>query len=91
MTEFKLTDTSIFRMKGTDTFYHLATIQHGVREYICMIEKVTQRCYIEEVTGGTLSFIEDDSLAIALSKFCEEQGVTDMRYVNGQIMNSSRQ
>jgi hypothetical protein len=78
MSEFKLADSNIFKMKGSDVFYHVATIHNGLREYICMIEALTQQCYIEEITGGHLSFIEDDNLALALAQFCEEKGVKDM-------------
>lgn len=80
MKEFKVVDSNIYEMKGSNgRFYHLGTIHQGLREYICMVDTFTQQCYIEEVTGGHLSFIEDDNLAFDLAKFCEQQKITDMR------------
>lgn len=48
---------------------HLATVQHGLREYMCFQDKLTEEVYIEEVTGGLLEKIEDDSLAQDLENF----------------------
>jgi len=78
----KIIDSNIKPLPGTNgRFVHLGTIHNGLREFICMVDKVTEQCYIEEITGGHLSFIEDDSLALALAKFCEEQNIISMNRV----------
>jgi hypothetical protein len=75
----KLVDTNRFYLPGTDErFLHMATIHHGVREFLCFQDVVTSTTYIEEITGGTLSFIEDDSLAQGLSDFLTLKGVLSM-------------
>ena len=35
---------------------------------------ITGKCYIEEITGGHLSYIDDDPLLVALTKFLQASG-----------------
>ena len=75
----RLISTNRYYLPGTaNRFLHLATIQYGLREFMCFNDIQTQKTYIEEITGGHLSFIEDDSLAEALTNFLTEQKVLDI-------------
>jgi hypothetical protein len=76
----KLIDTNRHYLKGTnDRFLHLATVQMGVREFICFADLLTRKPpYIEEVTGGHLEFIEDEQLAKALEDFLRYHKVLSM-------------
>ena len=47
---------------------------------MCFLDTRTLKVYIEEITGGHLEFIDDDSLAQALAKFLEEKKVTLINY-----------
>lgn len=78
---FKLSDDSIFVLPGQLTFLHLATIHYGVREYMCVVDQRTNKVYIEEISVGTLEFIEDDSLAQGIRDFLDDKGVLDPRRV----------
>ena len=75
----KLVNTNRFSLPGTNNrFIHLASIHYGVREFMCFQDKKTNKIYIEEITGGSLNFIEDDSLVYALHNFLEENKVLDI-------------
>jgi hypothetical protein len=75
----KLIDTNRFFLAGTNNrFLHLATIQDGVREYMCFSDTETKKVYIEAITGGQLEFIEDDALAVALTDFLTDRGILGM-------------
>ena len=75
----KLVNTDRFYLPNTkNRFLHLATIQESVREFMCFCDVSSYQVYIEEITGGHLSFIEDDSLAEALANFLREQKVLDI-------------
>lgn len=75
----KLIDTNRYFLKGTnDRFLHLASIQDGLQEYICLYDVHTTQMYIERITGGHMEFIEDDSLAAALEHFLRRHGVLDI-------------
>ena len=66
----KLMDSNRFWLPGTDKKYiHLASVSHGVHEYLCFANAETNQVYIEEVTGGHLEFIEDDALAEEIQQF----------------------
>lgn len=72
---FTVLNSNIYLLKGTgDNFAHIATITHSVWEYMCFVDIRGPTFYIEEITGGSLNRIEDDSLHLALSEFCKEQG-----------------
>jgi len=75
----KLIDTNRYYLPNTTKQYlHLATIQHGVREFLCFAQVKSQKIYIEEITGGQLQFIEDDSLAEGLHNYLTERNVLNI-------------
>lgn len=77
----KLIDTNRYEMKGTNgRFIHLATIQDGMHEYICMYDLTQSKCYIEEISGGTLKFIDDDIVAKELADFLFNHNITNPKY-----------
>lgn len=57
---------------------HLATIHYGLREFIYFVDRQTQQSYIEEITGGSLSVIEDDNLWNDLAMHLKEHGADIM-------------
>ena len=57
---------------------HLATVHDNFREFMCFIDKQTQKVYIEEISGGSLQFIEDDQLAHELAAFLTMHKVLDV-------------
>jgi len=59
---------------------HRGTILWHLREFMVYIDYLPKvaKCYIEELTGGNLIKIEDDSLWAALGKFAEENGLLDV-------------
>lgn len=69
----RLSNTNRFWLPGTNNkALHLATILDGLREYMCFF--LDGKVYIEQITGGSLEFIEDDSLAEELTNFlCENK------------------
>jgi hypothetical protein len=72
-------DKNRYALKGTGSrWFHLASIEDNVHEYMCFVDKQTGKVYIEELTGGHLEFIKDDSLAQALSDFCTLHGILSM-------------
>jgi len=76
----KLIDTNRYYLPGTSQqWMHLASVHYGVREFMCFIEVSTQKVYIEEVTGGSLEFINDDMLAEELAAFLREHNILDPR------------
>jgi len=56
-------------------YEHRATIGHGCKEYLIFIDHAKAQSHIEEVTGGHLEAIEDDSLHEALTNFAMENGL----------------
>jgi len=56
--EFKLIDKTIFPLKGTTGYEHVATIQYGLREFMCFRHLASLQMWIEEITGGHLEKIE---------------------------------
>ena len=78
----KLLDSNRFCLQGTaNQFLHIATVANGVREYMCFCDLKTQKVYIEEITGGHLEFIDDDSLAEGIAEFLRESGVLDINKI----------
>jgi hypothetical protein len=65
----QIADTNRYWLPGQKRFLHLCTIFEGVREFIAMFDTQDKGMYIEEVSGGHLSRIEDDSLAQELNDF----------------------
>ncbi len=77
----KLSDTSRYYLNGTNKrFLHLATVLDNIREYICIYDLVEQKCYIEQVIGTQLTFIEDDKVAEEIARFLSDKHVTDIKY-----------
>lgn len=75
----KLLNTNRFYLAGTNKSYiHLATISSGLKEIMCFANTKTSKIYIEEITGGQLSFIEDDSLVEDVVRFLTELKILDM-------------
>jgi hypothetical protein len=73
--EFKATDTNRFFLPGTDRFLHIASVSKGLRQFICFVDKQTEKMYVEEITTGQLEFIDDDSLAEAVTNFLAEKKI----------------
>lgn len=78
----KLTDTNRYFLNTPiqpRRFLHLATIQDGLRDYICLFDTLEKKTYIEDFTGGFgPNFIEDDLLAEELVAFLKEHKVLDV-------------
>jgi len=73
---FKLLDTNRYWLPGLEKrALHIASLSDGLHEYMCF--SVSGKIYIEEITGGHLEFIDDDSLAAALSDFLTHNKVLD--------------
>lgn len=71
---FILLDTNKYYLAGThNQTLHIASLTDGLREFMCFTFK--GKIYIEEISGGSLIFIEDDSLAQALSDFLHDKKV----------------
>jgi len=76
---FIIINKKTFPLPGTrGRFTHLATIQYGIREFMYFKDKLEHRVYIEEITGGHLERIEDDSLWNSLKEFLDEKGLTQV-------------
>jgi len=77
---FKLINSNRFQLPGTNNkFLHIATIQKGLKEYICFADTQTTQIYIEEITGGAGPFfIEDNSLVEDITNFLTEKRVLDI-------------
>ena len=64
---------------------HRATVGYGAREFIVFIDNLPlftgeiPKTYIEEVSGGHLEQVEDDSLWEALGKFAGDMGLLEMQ------------
>lgn len=77
----KLIDTNRYYLKGTQNrFVHIATVASNLREFISFFDTVERKLYIEEMTGGSLVFIEDESLAHDISSFLFDKNVTNLAY-----------
>jgi len=75
----KLIDSNRYYLPGTSgRWIHIATVHHGLREYMCFADRSNNKMYIEEITGGSLEFIDDDSLAQGLADFVTDRCVLDV-------------
>ena len=72
---FKLADTNRYHLPGQDRFLHLATVHQNMREFMCMIDTLTQQTYIEEISGGHLEVIKDDGLFQGIHDFLLDRGI----------------
>lgn len=69
-----------FPLRGTNgRFVHLATLGWNLREFLCFLDTKTGQVYIEEITGGHLEYIQDESLWEALALFAREKGLTTIQ------------
>ena len=71
----KLINSNTFPLSGAPGWVHLATVHHGLREYMCFRDNVSGKTYIEEVTGGSLEFVRDDSFAKELYDYLVRWGI----------------
>lgn len=86
MSEFQLLDTNKYPLQITGeeenlVFYrweHRATIGHGCREYIIFVDHLKGQSHIEEITGGHLEQIQDESLKEALTNFAMEKRLIEL-------------
>jgi hypothetical protein len=82
----KIADRNRYPLPNTKgQFTHLATIHYGIREFIYFVDRVTQKSYIEEITGGTLRAIDDDNLWNDLAQSLKENGLDIMVSKDGKI------
>jgi hypothetical protein len=77
---FLLKDSNRFYLPGTrKRFLHLASVNYGLREYVCFADRLTIDIYIEEITGGcSPQLVEDDKLVEAIEEFLKGKGILDM-------------
>jgi hypothetical protein len=97
---FQLKDTNVFPLPGNPHMLHIATISYGLREFVGMLDRTTQKFYIEEVVlhhqdfskdvWANFKFIDDDALAFDLAKFCEEKKVLDMKNLQERLIDEQR-
>lgn len=74
---FILADERDFYLPGTNkTWSHIATIHYSTREFMYFRSNIDGQTYVEEITGGHLSMIDDDELWFSLTAFLEEKGKT---------------
>jgi hypothetical protein len=59
-------------------FEHRVTLGRRAREFMVFVDNITQKLYIEEITGGHLSFIEDEGLFQELYRFANLKGFCSM-------------
>jgi len=57
---------------------HRATLGWGVREFMVFVDQARQSIHIEEITGGHLEAVEDDSLFEALLRFAQDNNFCDI-------------
>ena len=53
---------------------HRVTLGYRSRDFMVFIDTLTTKAYIEEVTGGHLEVIADDSLHESLAMFAQNKG-----------------
>ena len=75
--KFQIINKAQFPLPGSGgRFTHLATVTHGVQEFMFFLDSALGQTHIEEITGGSLVKIEDDILWDALGNFLQESGLT---------------
>jgi len=57
---------------------HRVTLGWNAKEFMVFVDQVRQSIHIEEITGGHLEVVVDDSLFEALLKFAQEKGFCDI-------------
>lgn len=77
----KLLNSNRYELPGTNgRWIHLASLQDNfsLKEYICFIDRTTNKCYIEEIDFQGLHLIDDDNLINDLKQFLDENKILDM-------------
>lgn len=75
----KLINTNRYELKGTNgRWIHLATMHDGLHEYVCIVDKLTNKCYIEEIDFHGLHQIDDDNLINDLKQFLDDNKILDI-------------
>ena len=78
--KLRLVDSNTYPLSGTnERFVHLATVTGGLRDFMCFIDERAQKVYIEEITGGSLEFINDELLVEDIAHFLNEHNLLDPR------------
>lgn len=57
---------------------HRATLGWNTREFMVFVDQIRQSIHIEEISGGHLEPIADDSLFDALLRFAKTNGFCDI-------------
>lgn len=66
----KVLDSCRYYLPGQEKkWLHLATVHESIREFMAFANCLTSQVYIEEITGGHLSVIEDESLLEEINNF----------------------
>ncbi len=81
MSEFQILDERRFPLKMDNTkdllaywrWEHRVTLGQGARDFMVFVDNLSGSVYIEEVIGGHLEKIYDDSLHEAIVRFAEEK------------------
>lgn len=97
---YTVKNTNYFLLPGNPHMVHIATIGYGLREFVAMLDRTTQKFYIEEVVleskdfqkdvWANFKFIDDDSLAIDLAKFCEDKKLLDMKRIQEVLIDQGK-
>ena len=100
---FRVKNSNIFKLPGNQHMLHLGTITKGFSEYIVMLcvgGTKSGNMYIEEAVLASIDFskdvyanckfIKDDELALALARFAEEKGLTDMVKIANLLFSTGR-
>ena len=75
----KLLDSNRYWLPGSQKrFLHIASVERGVHEYMCFANVENNQIYIEEITGGSLQFIEEDKLVEEIQFFLTYNGLLDL-------------
>jgi len=82
-----LKNSNKFWLRTPIPFYavHLGTYHLSTREFMVFYIVPERRVYIEEITGGILQEIRDESLWSALGQAAEVDGLTDIAAVQGWL------
>lgn len=97
---FIIKDTNYFDLPNNKHMLHIATIGYGLREFVVMLEKKTQKVYIEEVVleskdfnkdvFANFKFIEDDNFANDIAEFCNENKLIDMKKISERLIDEQK-
>lgn len=75
MSAFQVLNSNRFYLPGAEgEVLHLASIAKGLREFVCFYQRRGHNLYLEEITGGQLRKIEEESLWNDLYIFLAHKG-----------------